>query len=217
MNAVLKRTVRNQTLVLHPERALYWEEAGMLIVADPHFGKPQMFRESGIPVPGGTTDEDLARLSALADRFQPKRLLFLGDVMHGPLYFRDDLERRIARWRERHRRLHLYLVTGNHDRRAGPPPEAFRFDDVSAAIVRGPFRFTHRPGADHRHYGIAGHLHPAVALIGKGRQKEILSCFCFGPRWAVLPAFGSFTGRHVVPPADDDHIYVVAGASVFKV
>ncbi len=65
-------------------------------------------------------------------------------------------------------------------------------------------------------YGIAGHLHPAVTVTGKGRLKETLPCFCFGPRAAILPAFGSFTGTQLIRPTSEDRIYVVAGDEVVE-
>jgi metallophosphoesterase superfamily enzyme len=53
------------------------------------------------------------------------------------------------------------------------------------------------PGA----YVLAGHLHPGVVLGGRAHDRLRLPCFHFGPRSGVLPAFGEFTGMHVVPAA----------------
>ncbi len=83
-------------------------------------------------------------------------------------------------------------------------------------FILDPFAFTHKPKQDSSFYGIAGHLHPAVTLSGKGRLKETLPCFCFGPRAALLPAFGSFTGNQVIRPTFEDRIYVVAGDEVIE-
>lgn len=52
-----------QHLIPHPDKTLFWREEQLLIVADPHFGKTQIFRENGISIPGGTTAIDLERLS----------------------------------------------------------------------------------------------------------------------------------------------------------
>lgn len=65
-------------------------------------------------------------------------------------------------------------------------------------------------------YGFAGHLHPAVTITGKGRMKENLPCFCFGPRMALMPAFGGFTGNQVIRPTIDDRVYVIAGNEVIE-
>ena len=89
-------------------------------------------------------------------------------------------------------------------------------DQVAEKIILEPFVFTHKPELDSSLYGIAGHLHPAVTVTGKGGLKETLPCFCFGPRTALLPAFGSFTGNQVIHPTVDDRIYVIAGDEVIE-
>ena len=209
--------LKGQHLLLLPDRAVFWREARMLIVADLHLGKAQFFRERGVPVPVGTTAADLDRLSALLDRYHPDRLLFLGDLVHGRTAQTGDLTRRIERWRRRHSAIECLLVSGNHDRRAGAPPHPFRFDRVSFDLVRPPFLFTHQPKTGLNQYSIAGHIHPAVTLRGKGRFKETLPCFCFGRRAALLPAFGGFTGTQVIRPSAEDRVFVAAGDAVVKV
>jgi metallophosphoesterase superfamily enzyme len=77
-------TVRWAGELLHllPERALWWPAAGVLFVADLHLGKAATYRALGQPVPGGTTQENLARLDALIARWSPRRIVFLGDFLH---------------------------------------------------------------------------------------------------------------------------------------
>ncbi|MGB5421876.1 MAG: ligase-associated DNA damage response endonuclease PdeM [Desulfobacterales bacterium] len=208
-----------QCLVLLPERAVYWKQAKMLIVADSHFGKAQVFRNSGIPIPGGTTAEDIGRLSSLMERLQPDELLVLGDLMHGRIDGGRNFLATIDTWRRRWTGVLLTLVTGNHDLRAGPPPAPFRLDRIVAHHDAGPFVFRHKPGetTTRSRYTIAGHVHPAVFVSGKGRQKETLPCFCFGERRALLPAFGSFTGNQVIRPEPQERVYVVAGNEVVEI
>ncbi len=61
---------------------------------------------------------------------------------------------------------------------------------------------------------MAGHRHPAVALSGRGGLKATLPCFCFGTQGALLPAFGGFTGNHVIRPRPDDRVFVIADNAV---
>lgn len=209
--------VRGERLVLLPERALFWPGAGMLVAADPHFGKGRLFRDRGIPVPPGTTASDLGRLSRLLAGLRPKALLFLGDLVHGRLASPEAFAREIGRWRSRHADVRMILVTGNHDIFAGGPPAAFGLDDIAPEQTDGPFRFTHKPQPDGSRYNIAGHLHPAITLTGRGRLKETLPCFSFGRQGAQVPAFGSFTGTQVIRPGRSDRIFVVAGDEVLAV
>jgi hypothetical protein len=44
-----------------------------------------------------------------------------------------------------------------------------------------------------------------------------LPAFVFGPSWAVLPAFGDFTGALTVSPAAGSRLFVVADGEVLPV
>ena len=211
MPAMLTHQLLGQTLLMLGERALFWKEAKMLVVADIHLGKAGVFREQGIPVPPGSSANDLDRLSRLLDQWRPRRLVFLGDLIHGAIDHPRAFNQSIAAWRDRHRTIEVLLATGNHDRQADDLLAAFRLDGIEAKWALGPFLFTHRPRPNSEAYSMAGHLHPAVTLTGKGRQRETLPCFCFGPQGALLPAFGSFTGTQRIHPSRRDRVVVVAG------
>ncbi|MEN8807687.1 MAG: ligase-associated DNA damage response endonuclease PdeM [Desulfobacterales bacterium] len=219
MKGTKKIELYGQRLVLLPERAVFWKQAKMLIVADPHFGKAQVFRDSGIPIPGGTTAEDIRRLSSLMERLQPNELLVLGDLMHGRIDGGRNFGATIDKWRRRWSGILLTLVTGNHDRRAGPPPAPFRLDRIVAQHFCDPFIFSHKAETTkcRSRYTIAGHVHPAVFVSGKAHQRETLPCFCFGEKRALLPAFGSFTGNQVIRPEPQERVYVVAGDEVVEI
>ena len=88
---------------------------------------------------------------------------------------------------------------------------------IDAPAVEGPFAFVHHPATPREGYAIAGHLHPAATLVGRGRQAERLPCFWFGARCAVLPAFGEFTGMASIEPRAGDRVFVIAGDRVVDV
>ena len=56
--------VAGHTLLLSAERAAFDPLLKALFIADAHFGKDAVFRARGIPVPVGSTGENLARLDA---------------------------------------------------------------------------------------------------------------------------------------------------------
>ncbi|HNG81848.1 MAG TPA: DEAD/DEAH box helicase, partial [Burkholderiaceae bacterium] len=64
-----------EALWLLPERALWWPAQSMLLVADVHLGKAQSFRRLGVPVPGGSGAESLARLSGLIAALRARELV----------------------------------------------------------------------------------------------------------------------------------------------
>ena len=69
-------------LRLLPQRAALLPDHGTLLVADAHIGKAVSFRRLGVPVPHGTTAENLARLDDLLAATAARRIVFLGDLLH---------------------------------------------------------------------------------------------------------------------------------------
>jgi DNA ligase-associated metallophosphoesterase len=211
-------TLAGQEVRLLPERALIWQLACTLVVADIHWGKAATFRAAGIPIPGGTTDADLARLDAALARTGARRLVVLGDLFHakaGRVASRTLATLRL--WRERCSGLEILLVRGNHDRHAGDPPEDLRINCVNSPGFLPPFVLRHEPRDSTEGYTLAGHLHPALVVSGPALQRERLPCFLVRPGLAVLPAFGSFTGMAPVIPAPSDHAFVVADGEVLPI
>jgi len=211
----LEVQVAGETLVLFPERAAWWAAARTLLVADPHFGKASTFRSLGIPVPRGTTSDALERLDALLRRVDVRRILFLGDFLHARRGRSARTLGAVAQWRATHPGIAMTIVRGNHDREAGDVP-GVGIEAVDAPLVETPFAFRHVPATDESGYVVAGHLHPGADLVGAGRQHVRLSCFWFGSRSAVLPAFGDFTGLWPITPDPGDRVFVIAGGEVVE-
>jgi uncharacterized protein len=209
--------VAGEALHLLPERAAFWAAESMLLIADPHFGKAATFRASGLAVPGGTTAGALARLDAALARTGARTLAVLGDFFHARAGRVPATLHALATWRERHPRLEVVLVRGNHDRHAGDPAPELEIHSVDAPLHAGPLSFRHLPEPVEDGYVLAGHLHPAVTLRGRGRQRQWLPCFWFGARVGVLPAFGEFTGAAGIRPAAGDRVFVVAGDEIIPV
>ena len=210
--------IAGERLVLMPERTVFWPGARTLVVADLHWGKAATFRLGGIPIPSGMTRDDLDRLAGAIHRTAAGRLILLGDLFHArPGRRAERTLATIAAWRARHPALVILLVRGNHDRRAGDPPDELGVTVVDGPYLAPPFELRHEPAPARGPYVLAGHVHPACVVSGAGRQRERLPCFFFGPGGAVLPAFGSFTGTALIEPRGADRIYVVAGDSVIAV
>jgi metallophosphoesterase superfamily enzyme len=62
-----------------------------------------------------------------------------------------------------------------------------------------------------------GHIHPAVKLRGKGRQRLKLPCFFFAKDYGVMPSFGDFTGSFALSPTGSDQVYAIAENQVLKI
>jgi len=214
MTGALPITLAGEAVVLLPERALWWPRERALFVADVHLGKAASFRALGQPVPAGTTRDNLDRLSGLVIALGARSLVVLGDFLHAATAQQAQVIDPVLAWRERHAALHCLLVRGNHDSHAGDPPAALRFDIVDEPFRVGPFAACHHPQQVAGAMVLAGHLHPAVQLRGRGLDRLRLACFCEGENWLILPAFGAFTGSTLELPAQTLRCYAVGGGVV---
>ncbi|HEX5628556.1 MAG TPA: ligase-associated DNA damage response endonuclease PdeM [Usitatibacteraceae bacterium] len=209
--------VAGERLVLLPERAAWWPAGKALFIADFHLGKAASFRHAGIPLPPGTTTENLARLEGAFAGRPVERLVFLGDFLHSAQGRAPATLEAFAKWRESRPSLAMTLVRGNHDDRAGDPPGEWAMRCVNPGEALGPFALVHEPAPVRGGYALAGHIHPAVRLSERGGQSVRLPCFWFGPRVGVLPSFGAFTGSALVRPRAGDQVFVVADGEVIRV
>ena len=208
--------VAGEHLVLAAQRAAVWPARRTLLVADAHFGKAASFRARGVPVPEATTQANLAALDALIAAHDIARVVFLGDFLHAREAHAPQTLAALRAWRARHGGLDLLLIAGNHDLHAGEPPADLAVESVQGPWIDGPFAFCHHPSPFIDKYVLAGHLHPAYRVTGRNDSVR-LPCFWFGPRVGVLPAFGDFTGGHLIAPQPGDRVFVAAGEKVMVV
>jgi uncharacterized protein len=199
-----------QPVVLRPDRTAWLQALQCLLVADVHLGKAARLRHLGVPVPEGGGDETLQRLSAAIDSTGARRVVVLGDLLQGPGCITAPVDAAWRAFRLRHPTVDVELVRGNHDRRAGDPPQHWDVRCGPGNEVGG-WSLVHEPPAapgrastgeasGERGAGgwIAGHVHPGVVLRGRGGDSLRLPCFHVQPQGVVLPAFGAFTGLHIV-------------------
>lgn len=222
MNRARSVVLHGQTLSLLPERAAWHAASRTLFIADLHLGKSASFRAQGLPVPSGTTQDNLRRLAALVQRHDAARIVFLGDLLHSPHAQRARAIAPLQAWRDAHAALRCVLVRGNHDTHAGDPPPSLRFE-----IVDEPWPVDGAPGLAACHHPrqvpgaavLAGHWHPAMTLRGPARDVERLACFCHvaghGDDVLVLPAFGAFTGSSPQAPPAGSTCWPVGGDRVW--
>lgn len=201
----------DQTLLLLPEKAIYWKDKSMLILADVHLGKAGHFRKSGIPISDLVHSKDIYTIEKLINEFQPMEVVFLGDLFHSDHNQGWEIFRRWIRSKDP---LQFKLVLGNHDVLEAPDYYIKNLE-VIEVLDCAPFSLTHIP-EETAHYNLAGHIHPAVKLRGKGRQSLRLPCFYFGPQHGILPAFGNFTGTARINISKEDQLFVIADHKVVK-
>ena len=203
---------------LLPERAIFIPQVGALIVADVHIGKAATFRSLGVPVPHGTTNGNLARISNLIDQLRPRTIYFLGDLLHGPVAMRPRIIESLAVWRAQYSEIDMVLIGGNHDAKAGQLPTYLNIalasePHLSDALKSTQLYLCHEPQTIDQGYVLAGHWHPVYRLIGRADSAR-LPCFWQQQNQMILPAFGEFTGGHPASLEANNKLYLSDGRQV---
>ncbi|MAT90166.1 MAG: metallophosphoesterase [Flavobacteriaceae bacterium] len=205
-------TIRNQQFSLHGSGALFWPEKNMLLIADVHFGKVAHFRKYGAAIPTSASKSNFTKLQQVVSETNPKTICFLGDLFHSVmnnefLAFQQWAETSTAK---------LILVAGNHDIISPHEFEALGMTVVEELQMDG-LILTHHPTDSDTHFNISGHIHPGVRLQGPARQMTKLPCFFKRRNQLILPAFGSFTGKYILKPTEEDEVFVIVEDEVVKV
>jgi uncharacterized protein len=208
--------IESSSIVLLPEKVIYWPEKKMIILSDIHLGKSGHFRKSGIAAPAVMNSKNLERLSLLIKDYNPEIICVLGDLFHSDVN-REWIE--FEKWRNQFQNLHFKLILGNHDTLHKSFYNAADIEVAEYSILE-PFIFTHQADKKIGHFPslvrISGHIHPAVRLSGKGKQSLRIPCFKVSRNEILLPAFGEFTGLHTIKPDETDRVFGVVEDSVFE-
>jgi len=202
-----------ETILLLPQKAVYWPRHKMLVIADIHFGKAASFRAQGIPVPRGTTSQNLAGLDALMALYAVERIVFLGDFLHARAAHAAATLAAMQTWRQRYPALELVLVRGNHDRHAGDPAASLGIEMVDEPYTVDAYSFCHHPDVAAPGYVMAGHVHPVFVLSSRLDSLR-LPCFLAGPTRMILPSYGAFTGGYAIVPVAGEKVFVSSGEAV---
>lgn len=197
---------------------MFWPEQNTLFVADTHFGKDATFRAQGAPVPAGSTDGTLAKLSKLIRETGADRLCILGDMFHARSSLSTNVKKALGGFFGEHADVAWLLVLGNHDARVGQLPQDWPIQTVDSGFKIQRVAIGHHPGKVPQGSDIylCGHIHPAVRVASRGDSLGKLPCFWHSRGCVVLPAIGEFTGTHIVQPASHDDVWIVAGDVVLR-
>jgi uncharacterized protein len=145
----------------------------------------------------------------------------LGDFLHARAGRTPHLFDQLRDWRAGRSGLGCVVVRGNHDVRGGDPPSDCGFESLDEPFsldgVEGWHHVETPPIAEDGPTLLSGHIHPVARLAGPGRDRLRLPCFCLRGREIALPAFGAFTGGHVVDPRDWRALVVTTGERLFRI
>jgi DNA ligase-associated metallophosphoesterase len=179
--------VNGETLLLDVSGAAFWPAEETLIFADLHLEKGSSYARGRQFLPPYDTQATLLRMAGAVRRFQPRRIVALGDSFHDP-----DAAGRLppdARVLLKALAGEFIWISGNHD----PKPPAWLGGTVTVEWSAGGLFFCHEPQTLPRPGEIAGHLHPCARVAKWGRSIR-RRCFAADHGRVVLPSFGAYTG-----------------------
>ncbi len=180
-----------------PSGALWLAAERTLVVADLHLEKGSAYAARGQLLPPYDTGETLDRLALEVARFDPGRVVLLGDSFHDPQANARLGQADVGRIAFLAAGRNLVWILGNHDgaASAGLPGET-----VSALRLAN-LLLVHEPAGRPSPGEIAGHLHPCAKVRGFSATLR-RRCFATDGTRMVLPAFGAYAGGlNVLDPA----------------
>ena len=192
--------VNGVELVTDCEGVVFWPLEQALLVADLHLEKGSSYARRGQLLPPYDTMTTLRRLATCIDKWQPKRVIALGDSFHD-----DEASRRLPQ-----QCLDMLIsmmkgrewiwISGNHD----PSPPKGLGGEVLDGLALDKLTLKHEPQPGAAAGEIAGHLHPKARLLRRGRSVR-RSCFAASSSRMIMPSFGAYTGGlNVFDPAFED-------------
>jgi DNA ligase-associated metallophosphoesterase len=205
-----------QHLWLLPEKAVYWPAQKALLLSDAHFGKISHFRKAGIALPDKAAIRNFQKFKKLLDAYTPEQVYFLGDLFHSELN---------AEWFGLKQVLRSYpsctfhLIEGNHDILDISSYQNTNFVLHGAQLQIETLLCTHEPLEEVPEgcFNLCGHIHPGVRLYGEARQSMRFPCFYAKANQLILPAYGEFTGLHLLKPQKTEQVWVCVGEKLVQV
>lgn len=198
------RIATGTEVILDARRALFLPDWGVLVITDLHLGYAWIQRRRGTLFPVSTPDSTPTRLAHLLSTYQPRQLVFLGDLVHQAIpipALEQELQALISIIPKT---VSWSLCRGNHDRQLPGLLESMGLSvDLRDEMRLGMFRLHHGdqwPSGDPDSFtlesaplvDVIGHEHPALRLGDGVATQAKVPCFVMGDRTWILPAFSDW-------------------------
>lgn len=170
--------------------ALWLPGERTLLVADLHLEKgSSLALRRRLMLPPYDSAATLAALADACRRFAPRRLIALGDSFHDRAASERLASQDRAALGEIMQGREMVWITGNHD----PDAPVGLGGTVLPELELAGLHLRHEPSPASLLPEIAGHLHPAAKIRGRGRAVR-RRCFALSERRLVMPAMGAYAG-----------------------
>ena len=102
-------------LEMFPSRSLFNHKTKELLISDIHLGKGEYFQQNGIPLTNEGDKSNFDRIYKLIDKFNPNKLIILGDLFHSKKALSSNLKNDIEELTN-YCKKKIIFIEGNHDR-----------------------------------------------------------------------------------------------------
>lgn len=159
------------------DRCLLLDDGPTVVLGDLHLGYEKALEEEGMYIPRVNTESIRESLNRLICRYEPKRIVLLGDIKH-------DFKRTRFEGKEEVRRIvtllqnaaDVIVVKGNHDNFLQNILQDTDLMAVDYVDLCG-FRMEHGHEDSGKRPVIIGHEHPSVKISGAVSGGVKLQCF----------------------------------------
>lgn len=179
----------NRNFLVLKSGALFWPDAGALLLADLHLEKASWFARFGQMLPPYDSHATLEWVEADIAASGATMVACLGDSFHdkfGCERLPEDARALLTRLTGE---VDWVWITGNHD--------AGMIDHCGGRVVEemelGGIILRHEAEADEARPELSGHFHPKLRVKARGRRVS-RRCFVASDSKMILPAYGALTG-----------------------
>lgn len=211
--------IQGTSLLLTPEKTIFWQEANTLIISDLHLGRSKKIKSGDILIHDSDYEQELQRLMHQLYYFKADRLIILGDFTYSIV---NNIPQEFKSWRKNFSGIQMLWVKGKEDFIEEAWYRDHQVDICYHLFNEGPFSFVHnlekykiqRDVPAITGYPLSGHLRPVISRKVDGVQKADLPCFYFTAAQGLLPAFSGYGKRYKVKQQTGEEVYAVINNSL---
>ena len=189
----IKKNIKGEKFVFDKSGSIFLESLNTLIFSDLHLGKGLSFANLGNLIPPFDLDETLLNLKNIIEKYNPKRLISLGDSFHENKSIQKMERKYVNIINNILHKIDIIWIEGNHD-------SNLLFKDKIQGNFKNfykleNFKFVHSKSETNELniFEFSGHYHPKITLKFNGLNYSY-KCFILTDSFCILPSFGTYTG-----------------------
>lgn len=177
---------------------------GTVVIADLHIGYESAMEEQGLSLPRIQVEELRDRLLHILDKYQPDRMVILGDLKHefskNLRQEWDDVQHLLSLLKNQ---TEVIIVRGNHDNYLATIASKMEVPMVREHREQS-ITFTHGHGYSDQRPIVIGHEHPSIKIYDEVGAYVRFHCYMFDAEEEilVLPAFSPLASGTNLSRAD---------------